>query len=143
MPACCSSSHCETANSVKHKCPVNGIECPEVPRRTITHHIKQSWRWDGKDQPYYFCDDPDCDVVYFGIDDSVILTSEMRTLVGLKNKSNDAILCYCYGATQTDVINERGIRDFVIGKTKEGECSCETSNPSGTCCLKYFPRQKY
>jgi len=64
-------------------------------------------------------------------------------MVGVKDKSDEAMVCYCYGATQADVVNENGIRDFVIRKTKGGECSCETSNPSGTCCLKYFPGQKH
>ena len=99
--------------------------------------------WEGLDQPYYFCDDPDCDVVYFGVDDSVILKSQLRTTVGVKDKSDEAMVCYCYGATQADVIKENGIRFFVIGKTKKTKCSCETSNPSGTCCLKYFPRMKH
>lgn len=142
MSDCCCSSKCETSHPVKHRCPVNGVEYPEVPKRTITHHIKQSWEWDGKDQPYYFCDDPDCDVVYFGMDDSVIVRSQVRTVVGEKESSDDAMLCYCYGATMADALQEKGIRDFVIEKTKVGDCSCETSNPSGTCCLKYFPRTR-
>ena len=141
MSDCCCSSH--AVNPVKYRCPVNGIEYPEVPKRTISHHIKKSWQWEGQDQPYYFCDDPDCDVVYFGVDDSVILKSQLRTTIGVKDKSDEAMVCYCYGATQADVLSENGIRDFVIVKTKEGVCSCETSNPSGTCCLKYFPRQKH
>ena len=141
MSDCCCSSHAKTP--VKHRCPFNGIEYPEVPKRTISHHIKESWQWEGQDQPYYFCDDPDCDVVYFGGDDSIILKSQLRTTIGVKDKSDEAMVCYCYGATQADVLTENGIRDFVIGKTKEGECSCETSNPSGACCLKNFPHQRH
>ena len=139
----CCSPHREAPKPVKHRCPANGIEYPEVPKRTIAHHIKKSWQWDGKEQPYYFCDDSDCDVVYFGVDDLVIYKWQLRTMVGVKDKSDEAMVCYCYGATQADVVNENGIRDFVIRKTKGGECSCETSNPSGTCCLKYFPGQKH
>jgi hypothetical protein len=139
MSDSCCSSHCMNSNPVKYSCPVNGIEYPEVPVRTIAHHIKQSWLWKGKDQPYYFCDDPNCDVVYFGVDDSVILTSQMRTTVGVKDKSDEAMVCYCYGVTKADALNEQGIREFVIAQTKHKECSCETSNPSGRCCLKYFP----
>lgn len=138
MSDCCCSSHAKTP--VKHRCPFNGIEYPEVPKRTISHHIKESWQWEGQDQPYYFCDDPDCDVVYFGVDDSVILKSQLRTTIGVKDKSDEAMVCYCYGATKKDALTEKAIRGFVIERTKLGDCSCETSNPSGTCCLKYFPQ---
>ena len=143
MSDCCCSSHDETQNPVKHRCPVNGKEYPEVPKRTIAHHIKQSWLWKGTDQKYYFCDDPICDVVYFGADDSMILKSQMRTIVGVKENSDEALVCYCYGATKTDVLNEQGIRKFVIEQTKHKECSCETSNPAGCCCLKYFPKERH
>lgn len=142
MSDCC-SSQCKTSHPVKHTCPVNGQEYPEVSIRTIRHHIKQSWRWNGLDQPYYFCDDPDCNVVYFGIDDSIILKSQVRTSVGVKDKSDDAMVCYCYGAKKSDVRDEPDIRNFVIQKTKQDDCSCETSNPAGRCCLKYFPNQKH
>ena len=140
MSDCCFSSQRKSSKPAKHRCPVNGIEYVEVPIRTVSHHIKESWLWDEKGQPYYFCDDPDCDVVYFGLDNSLILKSQVRTAVGVKDQSKDAMLCYCYGATNKDVNKKQGIRNFIIRKTKQGECSCETSNPSGTCCLKYFPQ---
>ena len=110
--------------------------------RTVSHHIKQSWLWEDKGQSYYFCDDPNCDVVYFGLNNSLILKSQIRTTVGVKEQSADAPLCYCYGATKADVLQEKGIREFVIEKTRQGDCSCETSNPSGACCLQYFPNAK-
>ena len=142
MSDCCCSSRRESSNPAKHRCPVNGVEYAEVPSRTVSHHIKESWLWDDKGQPYYFCDDPDCDVVYFGLNNVLILKSQVRTTVGVKDKTEDAILCYCYGATKEDVKNSQKIGDFVIRKTQHGECSCETSNPSGKCCLKYFPHHK-
>lgn len=138
MSDCCCASRQNEKNPAKHRCPVNGLEYAQVSSRTVSHHIKRSWHWDDKGQSYYFCDDPDCDVVYFGADDSVIVKSQVRTVVGEKETSDDAMLCYCYGATKADVSREEKIRNFVIAKTKLGDCSCETSNPSGACCLKYF-----
>ncbi len=139
MSDCCCSPESKPRIPVKHRCPVNGVEYTEVPSRTVSHHIKESWMWDDKGQPYYFCDDPDCDVVYFGLDNSLILKSQVRTSVGLKERSEDATVCYCYGATIADAKSNPVVREFVIRKTKAGECSCETSNPSGACCLKHFP----
>lgn len=140
MVDCCSNSDCTTRHIKKRRCPANGVECTEVSVRTIVHHVNKSWEWDNKDQRYFFCDDPNCDVVYFGEDDSVILKTQLRTRVGIKEVSADALLCYCFGVSKTDLTINPGIKDFVVEETKLGLCSCETSNPSGRCCLKDFPR---
>jgi hypothetical protein len=50
------------------------------------------------------------------------------------------LLCYCFGISREDFKRDPGLRDFVVAKTKAGECSCETKNPSGRCCLKDFPK---
>ena len=142
MADCCSSSDRKTARPNKRRCPANGVEYTGVSTRTIAHHIKHSWQWNDKGRHYYFCDDPDCDVVYFADDDSVILKSQLRTRVGIKEANDDALLCYCFGVTKADALNNPGIRDFVATETKLGLCSCETSNPSGRCCLKDFPRNR-
>ena len=136
---CCSDSNCKTSHPTKQKCPVDGNECAEVSTRTIAHHIKQSWLWNPNGQRYYFCDDPNCDIVYFGEDGSKILKSELRIQVGAKETNENAMLCYCFEVTQVDVLNNPSIKDFIVEQTKRGQCSCETSNPSGRCCLKDFP----
>ncbi|MBA3033207.1 MAG: (2Fe-2S)-binding protein [Gammaproteobacteria bacterium] len=137
MSACCEAS----SPSRKRDCPVSGRACAEVSANTITHHLRQAWRWDSTGQHYYFCDDPACDVVYFGEDNSVILKSQLRTTVGVKESSADALLCYCFGVTRAAAQSDLGAREFVVAQTKLGLCSCETSNPSGRCCLKDFPRR--
>lgn len=91
---------------------------------------------------YYFCEDPNCEVVYFGADDSVVSKSRLRMLVGVKEREGNAMLCYCFGVSRADFERMPSIRDFVVGQTKVGYCSCETSNPSGRCCLKDFPKTK-
>lgn len=136
---CCSDAECTTAHPKKHNCPSCGEEQAEVSARTIAHHIKQSWQWEESDQKYFFCDNPQCNVVYFGENNSTILKPQLRTQMGLKENSDDALLCYCFGISKADVINNPRIKDFVIEKTKQRLCSCETNNPSGRCCLKHFP----
>jgi len=134
------SSECGAARPGKRRCPVNGVEYAEVPSRTIAHHIRRSWQWSDNGRHYYFCNDPGCDVVYFGEDDSVILKSQLRTRVGAKEAAGDALLCYCFGVTRADAIADPGIRDFVLAQTRLGLCACDTRNPSGRCCLIDFPR---
>jgi hypothetical protein len=135
MNDCC----CNGVHQQKQTCPLCGHEDSEVTARTITHHIKDAWTWQASAQRYFLCDDPACEVVYFGDDGSTILKSEMRTCVGVKALSDDTPLCYCFGVSKADFRANPATRDFVLAQTKAGLCSCETSNPSGRCCLKDFP----
>jgi len=139
---CCSSTCGGSSPANKKACPENGLEYAEVSTRTIIHHLKHPWRWMDTAQRYYFCDDPSCDVVYFGDDDSVIHRDDLRTAVGIKENTASSLLCYCFGITKADADKEPSLRGYVIQKTKAGLCSCETSNPSGRCCLKDFPRSE-
>ena len=142
MADCCSSTDCEISHPRKHRCPANGKAYSEISTKTITHHIRDSWTWVGKAGRYFFCDDPACDVVYFGDDGTTIQKSQLRTRVGVKEASDDALVCYCFGVTKGNARNDPGIRDFVVLQTKHGLCSCDTSNPSGRCCLKDFPAKR-
>ena len=107
--------------------------------RTIAHHIVGAWERVLTADRYFFCDDPQCDVVYFGDDDSTILNSQLRTRVGVKDDASDGLLCYCYGVRKNDFKRNPATKAFVVAQTKAGLCSCETRNPSGRCCLKDFP----
>ena len=139
MSDCCSHSCTTGTNHNKYRCPVNGKAYKEVSEKTIMHHIKEPWRWKGKSQSYYFCDDPECNVVYFGQDDSVIEKSDVRTPVGVKEKSSDSLVCYCFGVTTVEASTNPEVKTFVIEKTKGHVCECEARNPSGKCCLSDFP----
>lgn len=108
--------------------------------RTIAHHIKDSWGWTPTARHYYFCDDPECDVAYFGDDHSVVYKTRLRTRIGVKERAANDLLCYCFGVSWADFERNPATKDFVMAQTKAGLCSCETSNPSGRCCLKDFPK---
>lgn len=140
MSSCCASSGCHNMHPKKRRCPVNGREYAEVSTRTIAHHIKEPWAWVASTERYYFCDDPECDVAYFGDDDSVIHKSQLRTRIGVKEHGADDLLCYCFGVSKADFGRNPGIKTFVMAQTKAGLCSCDISNPSGRCCLRAFPK---
>lgn len=140
MGNCCSPSDLSSKHSNKFACPANGIEYSEVSIRTIAHHIKEAWGWKATANRYFFCDDPECEVVYFGDDGSTILKSELRTSFGVKEKNGGGLLCYCFGVSKADHQHNPAIKDYVTAQTKAGLCSCETCNPSGRCCLKDFPQ---
>lgn len=137
MSDCCSSSSKLHETPKKYRCPVDGELYSSVPSTTILHHIKEPWKWDNKEQVYYFCNNPSCDVVYFADDNSVITKSLVRTNIGAKETSPNALICYCFGVSKAESTLQ-GIKEFVVKKTKEKECTCTTRNPSGRCCLKDF-----
>jgi hypothetical protein len=55
-------------------------------------------------------------------------------------------LCYCFDITAIKYVSAlkaqcaEPIKNFVIQRTKTGECACEIKNPSGQCCLAHFKR---
>ena len=142
MTSCCPAPESESELPRRRQCPVNDLEYSEVSAKTIAHHLAKAWKWTPSARKYYFCGDPECDVVYFGDDNSVILKSQLRTRVGVKERCGDDLLCYCFGVTRADVELEPSIKNFVTAQTKAGLCTCETSNPSGRCCLRDFPKIK-
>jgi hypothetical protein len=141
MSDCCPSAS-DPAPARQRECPANGRKCPAVPMITILHHLRKPWQWTDRKQGYYFCEDPDCAVVYFGDGGAVILKSELRTVVGIKEKSPDASLCYCFGISKSEASSDPALEEYVIANTRMGLCSCEIRNPSGRCCLKDFPNRR-
>jgi hypothetical protein len=139
MSECCSTKKPSQQSSKKHNCPKNNRSYGQVPYITVTHHINKPWQARLTKQTYYFCDDPNCDVVYFGSDNSMICKDQIRTKVGIKEETEDAVVCYCFGILKSEAQNDIKTRAFVVEQTKNSLCSCTTHNPSGKCCLKNFP----
>ena len=140
MTESCSNHCCGEGPARRRRCPASGQDCARVSANTIKHHIAEPWHWDEKPQGYYFCDDPHCDVVYFGEDDSVIARSMLRTRVGIKEGSGQGLLCYCYGITFDEARRDPALQSFVLQETRSKSCACETRNPAGRCCLGDFAR---
>lgn len=88
-----------------------------------------------------FCGTPSCDVVYYGDDGRAATKSDIPIRVGLKEREDPIPLCYCFGFSVVDVrreIAETGrctIPARIAAEVRAGRCSCEVTNPSGTCCL--------
>jgi len=131
---------CSQKTPKKHVCPNDGVQYVEVDYKTVLHHIKKPWAMSIKQQAYYFCSNPECEIVYFGLDNSTIMKSQLRTRVGVK-EADDALICYCFQVLKSDAKENKAIKHYVAQQTKNGTCSCATFNPSGKCCLKDFPNQ--
>lgn len=140
MSDCCLPSGSSNTNLRKQPCPSCGVECVQVSERTILHHIKQAWTHSFSSTRFYFCHNASCETVYFGLDGSQFPKGLLNTKIGIKESSGDSILCYCFGITRADFENDPASKDFVVKQTQASNCSCETANPSGRCCLKDFPK---
>ena len=93
--------------------------------------------------PYYFCNTPDCHVVYFSEDKTQFFERHhLRDRVSIKEVNGPRMVCYCFGITREMIcqeIMETGEVAFafwVEKEVKEGNCACEIRNPSGRCCLR-------
>ncbi|PHS76150.1 MAG: hypothetical protein COB59_11180 [Rhodospirillaceae bacterium] len=137
-PDCCSST--VKTQPKKLPCPSHGGACGEVALTTLIQHIKTPWELEDKERRYFFCDDAACDVVYFAEDGWQAGQGDVRTLVGQKDTTDAATLCYCFGVTRGEVLADPTLKDYVIRQTKAKTCACSTQNPSGLCCLKNFPK---
>ena len=145
MSNCCGNQS-EQENSDKTSLP-RKFTCPEnenlyiaVEKKTILQHINKPWECKLSEDKYYFCDDPNCEVVYFGINGAVIKKSELRTVVGKKENNKNALICYCFGVSKNLAEQNLDIKTYVTQQTKEHNCACDIRNPSGRCCLKDFPK---
>ncbi|PCI08876.1 MAG: hypothetical protein COB77_01230 [Gammaproteobacteria bacterium] len=142
MNNCCTQKETLKAYPPTLHCPANGKLYNKVKRKTILHHLLSPWSFTLHEQGYYFCTDPECGVVYFGQDKTRIAVDDVRTTLWQKTNDAHSFICYCFGVTKSLALSDEGIKDFVKTQTKNALCSCETSNPSGRCCLKDFPTTK-
>lgn len=134
---------CRSTPGARHprrlQCPTGGAECCEVSPRTIAHHIREPWAWSPTAARYFFCDDPACELAYFGDDGSTIPRSQLRGRNGATNAAGDRLLCHCFGLTHAEFVRQPAPRDYIVAQTRAGLYSGATRNPSGRCCLKDFP----
>lgn len=138
MSDCCSTTE-KHLHPKKFTCPANQKDYIEVQLKTILHHVKNPWQKTFSEEKYYFCTDPECEIIYFGLKGSTITKDELRTPVGIKEDDQEALICYCFGVSKR-AAEQPEIKEFVKQQTKEGLCACDIQNPSGRCCLKDFPK---
>ncbi len=124
--SCCSSVFKEDI------CKICGQKGHSVKDITLRQFVKKPLnQYDG----FYFCKNPDCEVVYFNNNKNIYLKKEdIKTKIGIKEGSG--LVCYCFGYTieQTKEHGEK-VLDEINKKIKNLGCECEIKNPSGRCCL--------
>ena len=91
---------------------------------------------------FYFDDAPDTPTVYFSTQTGMLIDEkEIREKVFAKHPDDDdTYVCYCFKVTVGDLRNataeERtAIFERVKKASAQGQCSCKTKNPKGSCCI--------
>lgn len=140
--SCCSTSDDSCSKRAgKLTCPENNKLYKSVSQLTVLHNLLAPWKNFSAEVTYYFCEDPDCEVIYFTETCSIFKKPDIRSLFkNTKADSNDDLICYCFGVSKNDYLDNPETREFVVEQTKLKNCACELRNPSGKCCLKDFPK---
>lgn len=147
MSKCCSASNISSIKiNQKAICPECQSECKLVPLITLLHQLASPQNRSIKDQPFYFCSKPKCNVVYFGRTGNRYTLDELRSPIGQKQTELSRLICYCFDISEQvllDDLDDNGastIKEFVKAQTQAKRCACDIRNPSGRCCLVDFPK---
>lgn len=138
---CCNIGDTSKKNDLNcPKCNNNGTKVKTITLHSLVKNlIKKNVR---SDMSYKFCNNNDCEIVYFSEDKNHFFTkSELKVKATLKDKGLDVNTCYCFDLTRQNIldeINETGnstVVETIKAKMKNPGCFCEISNPQGVCCL--------
>jgi Zinc binding domain len=137
MSDCCSGSHLKPATQA---CPQCDIACKNVEMRTLYHQVRFPENQQIIADTYYFCPAKNCATAYFSVAGNSAPKQHLRTHQDIQSDK----LCYCFDIDAADYLtalntnHAEPIKNFVMQRTKSGECACELRNPSGQCCLAKF-----
>lgn len=129
-----------TTASTAVQCPTCGNKGRKVQPLTLRSLLKVEAVGRVADTEHRFCDSKDCAVVYFA-DGQTFTKSDLKVPVGAKEITGERPLCYCFGHSIASIKQEfrtKGRSDALTDirqKMESPGCHCETSNPSGSCCL--------
>ncbi|WP_411726068.1 putative iron-sulfur cluster-binding metallochaperone [Methyloglobulus sp.] len=137
MSNCCPGSHPKPATQA---CPQCGTACKSVEMPTLYHQVRFPENQGINPDTYYFCPAKDCATGYFSTAGNNTPKLHLRTYQEIQKDT----LCYCFDIDASDYLtalntnHAEAIKNFVMHRTKSGECACELRNPSGQCCLARF-----
>ena len=137
MSSCCANHATKIITGI---CPQCGESCKSVDNKTLYHQVKFPENTQLSSDKYYFCASKECPVGYFSGTDHIIPKQQLRTYQEIEGDK----LCYCFDINANHYLSALTanhaeiIKNFVIQKTKSGDCACEVKNPSGQCCLAKF-----
>lgn len=133
-------SNCCSTNQLPRACPQCDTAGKNVKMLTLYHQVRFPENQEIPTDTYYFCPNKECPTAYFSSAGINIPKQHLRTHQDIQNDK----LCYCFDIDEADfqtaltANNAEILKNFVMQRTKSGECACELRNPSGQCCLVNF-----
>jgi hypothetical protein len=119
-------------------CPLTGLPTLPIARSTVMRFV--TWA-DVSETLFGFCDVPTCEVVYVGANGEMIGKDQLKVRVGAKESSDPKPVCYCWGFDEQQIVEDfhqhgrSTIRLYIQEQVRAERCRCESTNPSGRCCL--------
>jgi hypothetical protein len=142
MDCCRAPETALKAEPALDRCRECGAKGRRVSAETMESLLKPQALARMRDAAYFFDRSPECAVVYFSNDaESYFAKDELTVRVGIKEKDPPTPLCYCFGHTAESARAElvatgrTTIAEKIEAEIRAGNCSCEVTNPSGSCCL--------
>jgi len=141
---CCTleNNNNQEKSSAKNICTICGKISKKVEYKTVLMILKYEQIITAKDGEYFYCINPNCNVVYFSNKLGLVYyKKDVRLRIGIKEKKEPKLVCYCFNITEkqiTDEIKLTGkstIPNFITEKIQNKLCACNIKNPSGKCCL--------
>ena len=134
---CCCN---EKEPSLDNICP--GCEKPAVDIQTVKSMVKfPLWELEPNDK-FFYDDEPDSPTVYFSTQTGMLIDeNDVREKVFAKHSDeDDCFVCYCFQIKVGDLRNattegRAAILRRVKDASGQGQCSCKTKNPKGSCCI--------
>jgi hypothetical protein len=125
----------------KPKCPVCAHEGSGIPRKVLFQHLDAKgildiFNWRGA----YVCMSASCPCLYYS-GSHWISHERCNKRVGFKCAEAPRLLCYCFGYTAEEILKkaelgqEKPILDQIEGYLGKGARLCQSTNPTGRCCL--------
>ncbi len=123
-------------------CPTCGQPTLKVKEETVEGLMKDSSKMSKEKGKWQVCVNENCDTIYIK-NDIEVKKDEIKPVVFFKDKTDDALICYCYKINRGDIklAIEHGSKTTgevykYLNKSKKGSCS--TNNPLGKSCSNVF-----
>src|SRR5258708_1051229 len=128
MSDCCSVNAKSGSAPAIVAFPTNGGRTKRVDTLTVKSLVRKLPLGMPNTQ-YYFCDASDCEVVYFALDAEAprFRREDLVVRVGAKETADPIPVCYCFGFTRQDILDEfRSTGNSTVPDRIKEECRADT-----------------
>ena len=136
---CCPGPPTRSGTSPAH-CPGCGRPGRAVARITLKALLRPRALMRLTAADHCFCATTDCDVVYFGTDET-FRREDLSVPVFQKEPPGNRVVCYCFAVSESDITRDlaesgrSSAAERITQHIQQERCACEVRNPQGSCCL--------